>query len=152
MKEFTNDEIQALEKKCNKLFDKAYALRNEIKEKKKALVNLDYEGKYIKYDDGWGRTIYMKVEWVVVDKTRFSDKDFSYMFRGLGFEGEFTGYGDATSFYWDYWYEFYIYGDEKQFLDGIDRITEITQEEFNIEFDKQIKLIKEYHYTHKDNK
>ena len=116
MKEFTNDEIQILEKECDKLFDKAYALHDKIKQKKKELVNLDYEGKFIKYNDGWGRIIYMRVDWVTNDSTRFTDKDFSYLFRGLGFDGEFTGYGDATDFSWGYWYEFYIYGNEQDFL------------------------------------
>ena len=152
MKEFVTDEIIELQKQADETWDKYNELKDLIREKKKECVNLDFEGKFIKYDDGYGRIIYMEVEWVVADKIRHGDKDFSYMFRGLGFDGEYTGYGDATNFTWDYWYEFYIYGDEKQFLDSIDKIEEITREEFNKAFDEQIEKVKEYHYKNKDNK
>lgn len=149
MKEFVTEEILNLQKKANKYWDKYSEIKKLIIEKKKECINLDFEGKFIKYDDGWGRIIYMKVDWVTVDKLCHADKDFSYMFRGLGFDGEFTGYGDATDFSWSYWYEFYIYGDEETFLNSINRIKEITEEEFNMAFDEQINNLKEYHYKHK---
>ena len=88
----------------------------------------------------------MLVDCIMKDVIRYTNYDYCYMFRGLGFFSEFTGYGDATSFYWDYWYEEYIYGDEREFIKKIDSIEIITKEEFNKAFEKGIKLLQEYHY------
>lgn len=151
MKEIVTQEILKLQEEADKHWEKYIELKELIKEKKKEHMHLDFEGKFIKYDDGWGRTIYMKVDWVTTDKLRYADKDFSYMFRGLGFDGEFTGYGDATDFNWSYWYEFYIYGTEEELLTAIDRIEVITQKEFNEVLEEQLNKLKEYHYTNKTN-
>lgn len=142
MKELTNDIIESLKNKKDILYNKIDKINEQIREEKRKLINLDkFEGKYIKYHD-----TYMLVDCIMKDATKYTNYDYCYMFRGLGFFSEFTGYGDATSFYWDYWYEEYIYGDEREFIKKIDSIEIITKEEFNKAFEKGIKLLQEYHY------
>ena len=155
MKELTNDIIESLKKKQDILYSKIDKISEQIKEEKRKLINLDkFEGKYIKYHDTiFGGTVYMLVDCIMRDKTRYTNYDYCYMFRGLGFSSEFTGYGDATSFSWDYWYEFYFHGNESDFFEKIEKeITIITKEEFNKEFENVIKQLKEFHYTNKYNK
>ena len=147
MKELTNDIIESLKKKQDILYSKIDKISEQIKEEKRKLINLDkFEGKYIKYNDTYGCDSYIHVDTIMREYTRFSNFDICYMFRGTGFTFEFTGYADATSFYWDYWYEEYIYGDEMEFIKKINSIEIITEEEFNKAFEEGIKLLQEYHY------
>lgn len=149
MKELTNSEIQALEDKAYELREESSKLFDLAKDMKKKLINLDFKGKYIRYGDEFdSNPIYMKVDWITEDKIRYARFDYSYMFRGLGFFGEFTGYGDATEFDWSYWFEFYIYGDGKNFFKKVDKIEEITKEEFDEAFEEMLKSVREYHYKH----
>lgn len=147
MKDFTTSEINKLQKEADKHWNKYCELKDKIKDLKLEAINVaKYINKYIKYEDESGYVYYMKVDDVMRDRLRFTNFDFSYEFRGLGFCGEFTGYDDATSFDWSYWENFYIYGDLNKLQEKIDKITEITKEEFNTEFEKCIEKLKEYHY------
>ena len=54
---------------------------SKLKKKKRKLINLDkFEGKYIKYHD-----TYMLVDCIMKDVIRYTNYDYCYMFRGLGF-------------------------------------------------------------------
>ena len=149
MKEFINDEITELEKQADTAWDKYNNLRKEITEKKNELVGLSqWKGKFIKYhDEFFEHTVYMKVDDVMRDKVRHTDKDFSYVLRGIGFEGELTGYQDETWFEWGLWHELYLCGDEEQFIKQIDYIHEIDEKEFNKKFDEFIEGAKKQHYN-----
>ena len=141
------EKIENLEKECKELRDKEHKIQDEIKQLKMIDLHIDkFEGKYIKYKDTYGCDSYIHVDTIMREYTRFTNFDICYMFRGTGFTFEFTGYDDATSFYWDYWYEEYIYGDEREFIKKIDSIEIITEEEFNKAFEEGIKLLQEYHY------
>ena len=70
---------------------------------------------------------------------------FSYLIRGHGFCGEFTGYGDATSFNWSYWHEFNIESNDIDFLKKqLENIEIITKEEFDKEFEEQVSNLIDY--------
>jgi len=145
-----SDKIEKLTKQRDELYDQANKLAEQIKELKLEELNLNkLQDKYIKYNNGFDVITYMKVEEIMKDTFRFQNFEISYMLRGLGFSYEFTGYDDATSFYWDYWYEEYIYGDERDFIKKLESIEIITEEEFNKLFDGGIELLKTYHYKHK---
>ena len=153
MKEITNKEIEKLEKERDELYNKAHEISDKIKDLKIKEVNLNgFEGKYIKYEDEEGFPEYMHVNWVTKETLRHSNFDYSYMLRGLGFYGEFTGYGDATQFFWSYWDEIYIYGDGDDFKEKVKKIKIITKEEFDEAFEKVLEQVKHYHYKHKDKK
>lgn len=153
MTEATNKEIQKLEKEKQELYKQAQELSNKIKELKAKKLNLDgFEGKYIKYGDGEGYSEYMLVDWVTKETNWYQNFDYAYMFRGLGFYGEFTGYGDATSFDWSYWHEFTIYGDEIEFLNKVKKIQIITKEEFDKAFEDMLEQVIEFHSKYKRNK
>lgn len=145
-----SDKIERLTKQRDELLDQADKLSKQITELKLDELNLnELKGKYIKYNNGFDVITYMKVEEIIKDNFQFKNFDISYMLRGLGFSYEFTGYGDATNFYWDYWYEEYIYGDEETFKKKINSIEIITEETFNWLFDGGLTLLKTYHYKHK---
>lgn len=145
-----SDKIEKLTKQRDELYDQANKLAEQIKELKLEELNLNkLQDKYIKYNDGFDNITYMKVEEIMKDNFRFKNFDISYMLRGLGFSYEFTGYDDATSFYWDYWLEEYIYGDERDFIKKINSIEIITEEEFDKKFEEGLVLLKTYHYKHK---
>lgn len=146
MKEVTSKDIEKLEKERDSLYKKANDLSNKIKELKIKTIGLEgFEGKYIKYEEEEGYPEYMLVDWVTKDCTWHKNFDYSYLFRGLGFYGEFTGYGDATMFSWSYWHEFYIYGHEGDFQEKIKKIQIITKEEFESAFEEMLNKVKEYH-------
>ena len=145
-----SDKIEKLTKQRDELYDQANKLAEQIKELKLEELNLNkLQDKYIKYNNGFDVITYMKVEEIMKDNFRFENFDISYMLRGIGFSYEFTGYGDATSFYWDYWFEEYIYGNERDFIKKINSIEIITEEEFNKLFEEGLVLLKTYHYKHK---
>lgn len=145
-----SDKIEKLTKQRDELYDQANKLAEQIKELKLEELNLNkLQDKYIKYNNGFGVITYMKVEEIMKDNFRFQNFEISYMLRGLGFSYEFTGYDDATSFYWNYWYEEYIYGNERDFIKKINSIKIITEEEFNKAFEEGFDLLKTYHYKHK---
>lgn len=142
MPDITTLEIEKLQKQADKYWNKYIELSNKIKDKKLEVFDiLKYEGKYIKY----GET-YLKVESVMRDPFRYVKFDFCYVFRGLGFCSEFTGYHDATFFDWSYWYEKYIYGDFNKINEKFNNIVEITEEEFDAAFEKCLKKLKTFHY------
>lgn len=145
-----SDKIEKLTKQRDELYDQANKLAEQIKELKLEELNLNkLQDKYIKYNNGFDVITYMKVEEIMKYNFRFQNFEISYMLRGIGFSYEFTGYDDATSFYWDYWYEEYIYGDERDFIKKINSIEIITEEEFNKAFEEGFDLLKTYHYKHK---
>jgi len=145
-----SDKIERLTKQRDELREQANKLSEQIKELKLEELNLNrLQDKYIKYNDGFDNITYMKVDEIMKDTFRFKNFEISYMLRGIGFSYEFTGYDDATSFYWDYWYEEYIYGDERDFIKKINSIEIITEEEFDKKFEEGLALLKTYHYKHK---
>lgn len=141
-------EIEELENKQNSLNDERYKISDQIRELKLKLINLPYEGKYIKYIDVFDSTpIYMKVDWIreAPDKAD-RHRQYSYTFKGFGFFGEFTGYDDATDFEWSYWFEFNIIGNYIEFTEKVKKIEVITKEEFDEAFEQMLEAMKEYHY------
>lgn len=137
--------IEELEKEREELYDKAHEIEDEIRERKINEINLDYKGKFIKYTNDFGIEHYCYVTTIMKDKYAYPSFNISYLIRGLGFDGEFTGYGDATNFFWSYWYEFYIYAqDVEEFRKKTANIKEITKEEFDQAFKSQVKNLLEY--------
>lgn len=137
--------IEELEKEREELYDKAHEIEEEIRAKKINEINLDYEGKFIKYVDMFGNERYCYVTAIMKDRYAYPEFNICYLIRGLGFDGEFTGYGDATDFYWSYWYEFYIYAqDIEEFKKKTACITEITKEEFDNAFYAKVEKLMEY--------
>ena len=147
------NEIATLEKEREKLNEEQSEISEKIRTLELKLINLPWEGKYIKYVDTFDSTpIYMKVDWIreSPEKTR-RNRQYSYTFKGFGFFGEFTGYDDATQFEWSYWFEFDITGDLNDLKKKIEKIEEITKEEFNEAFELMIDTMKEYHYNKLNN-
>lgn len=137
--------IEELERARRELYDKAHEIEDEIHQRKIEEINLDYEGKFIKYKGDFGVEHYCYVTTIMKDKYTYPSFNISYLIRGLGFDGEFTGYGDATSFYWSYWYEFYIYAqDVEEFKKKTANIKEITKDEFDQVFKTKVKNLLEY--------
>ena len=141
-------EIEGLEDKFDSLSDEQHKISSKIRELQLKLINLPYEGKYIRYIDTFDNTpIYMKVDWIrdAPEKTD-RKRPYSYTFKGFGFFGEFTGHDDATDFDWSYWFEFNISGNYNEFKEKISKIEEITKEEFDEAFEMMLEAMKEYHY------
>ena len=140
-------EIESLEKRQSSLNDEQHDISEKIRQLRLKLINLPFEGKYIKYIDTFDSTpMYMKVDWIrqAPEKTD-RKRPYSYTFKGYGFWGEFTGYDDATNFDWSYWFEFNISGDYSEIKDKITKIEVIDKKEFDEAFEKMIESVKEYH-------
>lgn len=148
---FIMNEIELLEKELDNLLEKTQEVRDKIRDLKLESLNLDLEGKYIKYHDEWGWTHYCLVYWVTRDTIRHGNFEYSYMIRGLGFRGEFVGYHDCTSFSWDYNYEFYVYdNDIDKFKKKIEGIEEITRDEFDSVVLEMLGKVSEYHKKYQE--
>lgn len=141
-------EIEVLKNKQDSLNDERYKISEQIRELQLKLINLPYEGKYIKYIDTFdSNPIYMKVDWIREAPEKTDRKSpYSYTFKGFGFFGEFTGYDDATDFDWSYWFEFNITGNYNEFTEKVKTIELITKEEFDEAFEQMLEVMKEYHY------
>lgn len=138
-------EIEKLEKRRHKLYDEIDSINDKIRELELSDVNLqDLKGKYIQYTED-GITNVMFVEDIMRERTRYQNFDAAWILRGIGFSGEFTGYGDATWFGWDYWHELCIYGNVKEFKEKVEKIEILTKEEYQTEFDKFMNNVKLYH-------
>ena len=147
--------IEELTKERSELHDKISEINEKIRQIRLNEINLDIEGKFIKYTSIFGLTHYCYVTEVIFDKlaNEYGNTRFSYLIRGHGFCGEFTGYGDATSFDWSYWHEFHIEASDIEVLKKqVENIEIITKEEFDIEFEKQVADLLEYQekYNYKD--
>lgn len=140
-------EIESLEKRQSSLNDEQHDISEKIRQLRLKLINLPWEGKYIKYIDTFDSTpMYMKVDWIRQSNENIDrKKPYSYTFKGYGFWGEFTGYDDATNFDWSYWFEFNISGNYSEIKDKIAKIEVIDKKEFDEAFEKMIELVKEYH-------
>lgn len=146
------NEIETLENKLDELITETQEVRKKIRDLKLESLNLDLEGKYIKYHDDFGWTHYCLVYWVTKDTIRYGNFEYAYMIRGLGFSGEFVGYHDCTSFSWDYSYEFYIYdNDIDKFKKEIEKIEEITKEEFDSVLLEMLGKVSEYHKKYQED-
>ncbi|MBQ3415971.1 MAG: hypothetical protein IJH39_11700 [Clostridia bacterium] len=140
-----NEVIEMLQEQEAELVTKLKAVRKEIKELRlKKDFHLDFTGKFIKYNDPYDSPIYMYVDWIREDETKIGRFDYAYTFQGHGFYGEFTGYEDATSFCWNYMFEFDIYGDELSFEEKVKYIEVIDKDEFQKAFDENVKSLIEY--------
>lgn len=140
-------EIESLEKRQSSLNDEQHDISEKIRQLRLKLINLPWEGKYIKYIDTFDSTpMYMKVDWIRQSNENIDrKKPYSYTFKGYGFWGEFTGYDDATNFDWSYWFEFNISGNYSEIKDKIAKIEVIDKKEFYEAFEKMIESVKEYH-------
>lgn len=140
-------EIESLEKRQSSLNDEQHDISEKIRQLRLKLINLPWEGKYIKYIDTFDSTpMYMKVDWIRQSNENIDrKKPYSYTFKGYGFWGEFTGYDDATNFDWSYWFEFNISGNYSEIKDKIAKIEVIDKKEFDEAFEKMIESVKEYH-------
>ena len=139
--------IDELTNKRSELYDKIYEINEEIRQIRLNEIHLDIEGKFIKYKSMFGIEHYCYVTDVIFDKlaTEYGNTKFSYLIRGHGFCGEFTGYGDATSFNWSYWHEFLIEANDIDFLKKqVENIEIITKEEFDKEFEEQVSNLIDY--------
>lgn len=145
--------IESLKNQLDSVNNEKSKINEEIRKLKLDLINLPWEGKYIKYIDEFDSTpIYMKVEWIRPDYTRMDDYYFSYIFKGFGFFGEFFGNDDNTDFNWSYWFEFNISGDYNNFQNKIAKVKVIDKKEFTEAFENMLSSVKEYHYKHYSNK
>ena len=148
--------INELEKERSELYDKIHSVDSEIRKKKFEALNLDLEDKYIKYVDTFETTHFVHVRYVTEDRFYCSTHniDYAYLITGHGFDGEFTGYDDATDFYWSYWYELRISSmDADTIIREINKIEIITKEEFDTEFDKCVlNLIEHKNRYENDNR
>lgn len=145
------NELEVLEKELDGLLDREQEIHDKIRDLKLKSLNLDLEGKYIRYHDDFGWTHYCLVFWVTKDKIRYGNFEYAYMIRGLGFSGEFVGYHDCTSFSWDYNYKFYIYdNDIDGFKKKIGKIEEITREEFDSVVLEMLGKVSEYHKKYQE--
>jgi hypothetical protein len=132
--------IKDVEKDIEKARESISKLYEEKKELEHDELNLDFEGKYIEFENH-----VMYVEDVMRDNFRFQNFDFCYLFRGLGFYSLITGYSDATDIEWSYWHELYIYGNtKKEFENKIKKIKVITKEEYIKKFDEMTLRMIEY--------
>jgi hypothetical protein len=149
-----NKKIESLENQLDSINNEKSKINEEIRKLKLDLINLPWEGKYIKYVDEFDSTpIYMKVEWIKPNPNHGDNiHTYSYIFKGFGFFGEFFGHDDNTDFDWSYWFEFNISGNYDNFRNKIAKIKVIDQKEFNEAFENMINSVKEYHYKHYSNK
>jgi len=142
------DELKSLQKEYDAHSKEQHIISEKMRKLQLEALDLPWEGKYIKYIDGFDSTpIYMKVDYIR-QSTEKTDRrnQYSYTFKGFGFFGEFTGYDDATQFEWSYWFEFDITGNLNDIKKKISKIEEITKEEFNEAFELMFETMKEYHY------
>lgn len=144
------NEIKKLENRLSDLQEEEKEIIEKINDLKLKEINLDFENKYIRYQDDFGITHYCLVDWITKDRIRYSNFAYSYLIRGLGFSGEFLGYSDCTHFYWDYSYEFYLYSNSiDEFKKMIGKIEIITKEEFDTKLCEMRKQLFEYHKSYK---
>lgn len=139
--------IEELAKERDELYDKINNINEQIRQIRISEIHLDIEGKYIKYKDIFGYEHYCYVTDVMFNKlaAEYRNTKYSYLIRGHGFCGEFTGYGDSTSFQWSYWYEFHIESTDIDDLKRqVDNVQIITKEEFDEQFNLCLENIKEY--------
>ena len=138
----SEEEISQLEEEAESLYEKYCQIQNRITNEKKKNIKLSgLEGKYIKYkDELTGITHYCLVDWITEERIQFS-----YMIRGIGFRGRFTGYNDDTFFDWDYSYEFHIFDNSlEDFKKKADSIEIITRDEFIKAFDESLNKVSEF--------
>ena len=141
------EKIDELTNKRSELYDKIYEINEEIRQIRLNEIHLDIEGKFIKYKSMFGIEHYCYVTDVIFDKlaVEYGNTKFSYLIRGHGFCGEFTGYSDETSFNWSYWHEFNIESTDIDFLKKqVESVEIITKEEFDKEFEKQVSNLIDY--------
>lgn len=132
--------IKDVEKDIEKARESISKLYEEKIELEHNELNLDFEGKYIEFENH-----VMYVEDVMRDNFRFQSFNFCYLFRGLGFYSVITGYSDDTDIEWSYWHELYIHGNtKKEFEDKIKKIKVITKEEYIKKFDEMTLRMIEY--------
>ncbi len=138
------EKIDELTNKRRELYNKISEINEEIRQIRLNEIHLDIEGKFIKYKSMFGIEHYCYVTDVISVESEGNTK-FSYLIRGHGFCGEFTGYGDATSFNWSYWHEFNIESNDIDFLKKqLENIEIITKEEFDKEFEEQVSNLIDY--------
>lgn len=149
----TQQEIEALEKEADGLYDAYWEMRKRIEDEKIKNISLDIERKFVRYRDKLsGDDEYCFVDWVTEDKRRFQGFKYVYRISGLGFHGSFVGYEDATYFTWDYTHEFHIFSNDiDEFRKMVESIEIITQEEFEKAFKECLEKTAEYNtkYLHK---
>lgn len=149
------ERIDELKKERDELYNKINDINEKIRQIKLDEIHLDIKGKFIKYTSIFGIEHYCYVTDVMFDKLamEYGNTKFSYLIRGHGFCGEFTGYGDATSFDWSYWHEFRIEANDIDFLKKqVEKVEIITKKEFDNEFEKQVADLLEYQeiYNYED--
>lgn len=138
--------INDLNEEKKLLYKQIHEIDDKIRETELSQLHLDCKGKFIKYKNDFGIEHYCHVSTIMKDKYTYPEFNICYLIRGLGFDGEFTGYGDETDFNWSYWYEFYIYAQNaNEFSKKTENIKEITKEEFNSKFYSYIEKLLEYH-------
>ena len=143
MKKIVNKDLESLQKTADAYHELYWQTLEEIKKLKIKSIDLNLEGKFIKYTE-LGCTSYLYVQEVFKDNMRFDRFDYSYCLRGLGFDGAFTGYWDDTTFSWGYDYEIYVYGNGDEFFKKVESIEEITPEEFKEKFKEYVEKLTEY--------
>ena len=139
--------IKKLEQESKEYHEKWRETEAKIKEEKLKKLSLNFTGKFIVYTDTTDdTTTYMYVRTEMEDKIVHPNLPYSYCLRGFGFSGEFFGYSDNTWFDWDYGKEIYIYATSVQeFAAKVDRIKEVSPEEFDKAFEHQWKDVLKHH-------
>ena len=135
------ESIKKLEEESREYYAKWRETEEKLEEEKLKKVNLDFVGKFIKYKNPINDVLTcMYVRDVFEDTVRFASHRYAYVIRGFGFEGEYTGYPDATWFNFDFMNEIYIYGDKvDEFRSQVEKIEEMDPEDFRKSFELAIK-------------
>ena len=142
--------MKDISKELEKITNKYVALRSKAwdeyriicrEEEEEILKLINFKYKYIKYEDVSGSPQYLYVN----EQFRFKDLNerFVLILRGQGFDGMVTNYADATYLRWDQFYEIKI--NIENLNNELEKIKEITEEEYNNEFFKILENIKEEH-------
>ena len=125
-----------------KAFEEVDRLNESIN--KKLLEIFDFEKKFIKISDPIDDTqyTYMWCDWVT--RGRGLSNNIEIKFRGYGFSSEITCYRDATWATWDEMKERHFMENDG-YANILKHITIITEDEFNLEFDKMIASVVKRH-------
>ena len=138
--------IKKLEQESKEYYEKWRETEAKIKEEKLKKVNLNFVGKFIRFEDPLDDSLtYLYVREIYEDRMD-TDKKYAYRILGFGFDGEMYGRFYNTWFGWSFGKEIYIDANDVTTLKTrVDRITEITPEEFSEAYETHVKAMKKYH-------
>jgi hypothetical protein len=140
-------ELAELEKKKSDAYKKLWAKYDKVKEEynKKLLDTFNFENKFLRVEMNDEEYAYLYCNDVWKSKS-FSSNEPIIKLRGYGFYCVITDWSDSTFCRWDEFFEYDIRISEQfDIKEEISKVTEITQEEFDIQFRKAIAKMLERH-------